>query len=140
MARSLDDTRLLAEKVAGDLTRGSLVALYGDLGAGKTTFAKTIISSLTGLAYETITSPTFNYMTLYSTKVGDILCHFDLYRLKTAKDFLLSGFEEYLDNPYITLIEWPDRITELLPLPYKKITISHAPEQTREFTLEDICR
>jgi tRNA threonylcarbamoyladenosine biosynthesis protein TsaE len=137
-AKSLDDTKCLAEKVSLKLARGSLVALYGELGAGKTTFSKTIISCLTDLPYETITSPTFNYMNLYSTKTGEILSHFDLYRLKTAEDFLLAGFNEYLGAPYITLIEWPDKISHLLPLPYQKITISHTMDQARTFEIEDI--
>lgn len=77
-------------------------------------------------------------MNLYSTKTGEILSHFDLYRLKTAEDFLLAGFNEYLGAPYITLIEWPDKISHLLPLPYQKITISHTMDQARTFEIEDI--
>ncbi len=133
ISRSIDETTSLAKVIAGKLVPGSILALYGDLGAGKTTFTKGVISTLTGIPVDDITSPTFTYMNLYSTKNQEIVCHFDLYRLKSADDFLLAGFEEYLGKPYITLIEWPVRIESLLSLPHEKITISSIDEETREF-------
>jgi len=134
ITRSPEETTLLARNIAEKLEAGSVVALYGNLGAGKTTLAKGIISLLTDIPEDTITSPTFNYMNLYATKDQKVLCHFDLYRLKNADDFRLAGFEEYLGAPYITLLEWPERITDLLSFPHKKIVISVVDENTRSFS------
>jgi tRNA threonylcarbamoyladenosine biosynthesis protein TsaE len=133
ISRSLEETADFAKEVAGLLTPGTVLLLFGEMGAGKTTFAKTIISLLTGIDDATITSPTFTYMNLYSTKERNIVCHFDLYRLKNSTDFLQAGFEEYLSHPYITLIEWPERMEELLKPSYNKISISLLEDESRLF-------
>jgi len=134
ISKSLLETAQFAEEIAKKLTPGTLIALYGTMGSGKTTFAKGIISFLTEIQEETITSPTFTYMHLYETKTKDVVCHFDLYRLNNSEDFLMAGFEEYLHAPYITLIEWPERIEDLLIMPHKKIVLSVIDEETRSFS------
>lgn len=130
ISQSLEDTRAFAKEFSKDLSPGSVVALYGDLGAGKTTLAKEIISSLTDVCPDAILSPTFTYMNLYPHDV----CHFDLYRLSNAEQFLSAGFEEFIGKPYITLIEWPSRIEELLTFAHKKISITILDEQSRSFS------
>ena len=87
-----------------------VIALQGDLGAGKTTLAKGFIAARTGLAHSDITSPTFQYVQFYPSGI----VHFDLWRLKGVEEFLALGLEEYLDDG-IVLIEWPDRIQSLIP-------------------------
>lgn len=101
--------RALAEEIARTYPQGAIVALYGDLGAGKTTFAKALGGFL-GLAEENISSPTYNYMHLHNNFV-----HFDLWRLKDEEEFLAHGFDEYLHNEGWVVIEWPERIEKLLP-------------------------
>ncbi len=110
---SLNEIQTLqfAHEVAKTLKCGDVVCLRGDLGAGKTTFAKGIISALVSeLHLDDIASPTFVTMNLYKN-----IAHFDLYRLKDSNVFIESGFEEYLEEPYIAIIEWPDIIEDLLP-------------------------
>ena len=87
-----------------------VIALQGNLGAGKTTLAKGFISARTGLALTDITSPTFQYVQFYPSGI----VHFDLWRLKGVEEFLSLGLEEHLCGGTV-LIEWPDRIRSLIP-------------------------
>lgn len=101
---------LLAKKLAEEFPKGALLALYGDLGAGKTTLAKAVAHFACGLDEASVQSPTFTYMHVY-----DNLIHFDLWRLKNEDEFLALGLEEYLMRPGWVIIEWPERIESLLP-------------------------
>lgn len=95
--------------MASLLPSNAILALSGDLGAGKTTFVQGLALGL-GIE-EPITSPTFVLFNNYQNR----LFHFDLYRLKNPSDFTSLGFEEYFQKGGIAAIEWPDRITSLLP-------------------------
>ena len=87
-----------------------VVALRGDLGAGKTTFIKGVISTLAGIDPSLILSPTFNIINVY----GDV-SHFDCYRLHDAREFFARGLEEYLENSPLCLIEWDERVLGAIP-------------------------
>jgi len=104
---------LFGEAFGKKLHSPVVVALAGDLGAGKTTLAKGVISGLCGVPVSSITSPTFQYVHFYSGNSGDV-SHFDLWRLRDEHEFLCLGLEEYLSFG-ISLVEWPDRIRSLLP-------------------------
>lgn len=104
---SLDDCDQLANKVAELAQDGDIITLEGDLGVGKTTFARFFIQSLTSKE-ETVVSPTFTYVQDYETRKG-VIHHFDLYRLHSLQDVLSLGFEETIEHG-IMLIEWPDRL------------------------------
>ncbi len=95
-------------RVAKSLPPGTVLALSGQLGAGKTTFVQGLAEGL-GIT-EPVQSPTFILLNLYEG-----LAHFDLYRLKTADDFTALGFHEYFHSGVLCAIEWPERIQELLP-------------------------
>lgn len=99
---------------AGDLTAGDIIALYGDLGTGKTQFVKGVCRGL-GVA-EHITSPTFVILNEY---LGGKLpvYHFDFYRLRSRSELREIGFEEYLDGDGVCLLEWANRIEEDLTVP-----------------------
>lgn len=101
------------ESLSNRLNSPQVIALKGDLGAGKTTLAKGIISGLTGISPNEIMSPTFQIVCLYEGN-NVTVAHFDLWRLQGIDDFILSGLEEYLHQG-IALVEWPDRITAILP-------------------------
>ena len=107
---SPEKTQIFASELAKNVESGTVIALIGNLGAGKTTFAQGFAKGL-GLNNHVI-SPTFKLVSEY---IGDVsLYHIDCYRLDTSFDFLNIGGEEYL-NPIdgITLIEWPERINDL---------------------------
>ncbi|PIS02635.1 MAG: tRNA (adenosine(37)-N6)-threonylcarbamoyltransferase complex ATPase subunit type 1 TsaE [Chlamydiae bacterium CG10_big_fil_rev_8_21_14_0_10_42_34] len=104
--------------MAKELPKNTVIALSGDLGAGKTTFVQGLAQGL-GIS-EPIQSPTFVLLNLYEG-----LCHFDLYRLKNSKDFTSLGFEEYFEGKGICAIEWPDRIENILPTKTVYIDLSY---------------
>ncbi len=111
------ETAALGKKIAASLTGGIVVCLYGEMGAGKTTFVKGIAEGL-GIT-ENITSPTFTLMNVYevhsSKPIVQRLIHIDTYRLKDAKELLDIGVQDYLGQPgVVTIIEWPEKVEELL--------------------------
>jgi len=106
----LDATTRLGRAIAGGLGRGDAVALWGDLGAGKTTLARAILQAL-GVK-EDVPSPTFTIVQNYET--DPVIAHYDLYRLKSAREMAELGFEDALDQGAV-LVEWPERAPEALP-------------------------
>ena len=115
------------ETFATRLVPGAVVALYGGLGAGKTTLIKGVVSKMAGVPPNEITSPTFTYLNIYES-----IYHFDLYRLRDEGEFRALGFEEYLEAGGVCLIEWPERITSLLPAHTLALYLTHVDEHTRE--------
>lgn len=106
--------------------------LTGNLGSGKTTLTKAILSKM-GIS-DQVQSPTFSYVNIYDQKIF----HFDCYRLKSLEEALDFGIEEYLDSGKLCLIEWPEVIEELLPKPYLSIEIAYNQNDTRNYTLNII--
>ena len=106
----LDATTRLGADIAAGLQAGDAVALWGDLGAGKTTLARAILKAL-GVA-DDVPSPTFTLVQSYETEPR--IAHFDLYRLKSAREIEELGFEDALADGAV-LVEWPERAPEALP-------------------------
>jgi tRNA threonylcarbamoyl adenosine modification protein YjeE len=104
-------TDALAAKLAKLLRRGDIVALQGDLGAGKTTLARALLRAL-GITGD-VPSPTFTLVQTYETAVFTVY-HFDLYRLKSADELDELGWDEALADG-VTLVEWPERAVGRLP-------------------------
>ena len=104
-------TALLAGRIAPRLRAGDAVALWGDLGAGKTTLARDILRAL-GVT-EDVPSPTFTIVQSYETAALTV-AHYDLYRLKTAREMEELGFREALEDG-AALVEWPERAPDYLP-------------------------
>jgi tRNA threonylcarbamoyladenosine biosynthesis protein TsaE len=113
LTKSVDETKELAKKIAKNISIGSVFALIGDLGTGKTAFTQGFAKTM-GIK-ETVGSPTFKLVSMYEgTEYW--LYHIDCYRLKNAQQFMTIGGEEYLDPIRgIALIEWADIIREILP-------------------------
>jgi len=111
------DTIEIAKKIASKLSENDIVILSGDLGAGKTKFAGGILEYF-GLKNE-VSSPTFTIVNEYDANNKKIY-HFDLYRLLDVDEFYSIGGEEYFDNG-ICIIEWGEKIEEILPENYIKI-------------------
>lgn len=126
---SLEETDLFAKRFAATLTQGDIVAFFGDLGSGKTTFLKSLIGTLQNISPDEIHSPTFTYLHVYP---GDVpVYHFDLYRLNNATDFVALGFHEFFTAGGICCIEWSEKIASLLPPSTIKVFLSHAGETSR---------
>ena len=109
---SLEKTKSLAEKIAKITKLGDVIELQGDLGAGKTTFARYFINSLLSTEEEVL-SPTFNLVHTYDAKDFTIW-HFDLYRLKHENEAEELGITDAFTNG-VCIIEWPQIITRILP-------------------------
>ena len=104
-------------------------ALHGELGAGKTTLIKALCEAL-GVTDAT-SSPSFAIVNEYRTATGSPVYHFDLYRLRDARELLDIGFEEYLDSGAYCFIEWPELAEELLPRDVLHLTIEAADSEVR---------
>lgn len=102
---SVEELKDLIEKRL-ELFKNKKILLYGDLGAGKTTFVK-ILAEMLG--FKDVSSPTFTIMNRYSNN-GDFFIHLDLYRLNSLNELENIGFFDYIDNNYTVAIEWADRI------------------------------
>lgn len=115
-----NDTRLLAQKLAGIAKKGDVFALFGTLGAGKSTFSRYFIQSLIGDDKE-VPSPTFTLVQTYDAPSFEIY-HYDMYRLKNPEEAFELGIEESFYTG-VNLIEWPEKIVPYLPKNVWKITI-----------------
>lgn len=107
---------------------------YGDMGAGKTTLIKSLCASL-GVS-EPATSPTFSIVNEYVSPAGKIY-HFDFYRLKTETEALDMGYEEYFYSGAYCFIEWPEKIPNLLPEHFVRVSIRLTGDNEREITAEN---
>ena len=133
ITRSEQDTLRFAGALAGMLEAGDSVLLHGDLGAGKSVFARGAARALgiTGA----MPSPTFTLLIPYQGSKK--LYHFDLYRLNDPDEFYAAGLEEFIGGDGIALIEWPE-MAEIDPEPCLHVTIRRgADENTREITIEE---
>ncbi|HEX8514760.1 MAG TPA: tRNA (adenosine(37)-N6)-threonylcarbamoyltransferase complex ATPase subunit type 1 TsaE [Bacteroidia bacterium] len=104
-----------------------VVAFYGEMGAGKTTLVKAICEEL-GVK-SNISSPTYSIVNEYMSAKGIKIYHFDFYRIKNVDEAYDLGYEEYFYSKAYCFIEWPEKISELLPLEYEKVTITRDGEK-----------
>lgn len=127
---SIEDTERLAQAIATLVTRGDVLLLHGDLGAGKTTFSQFFGKAL-GIEQK-ITSPTFNIIKSYEGKLP--FHHMDCYRLEGAEDDL--GFDEYFYGDGVTIVEWPEMIEEFLPEDYIELNLKYIEDSKREIEIQ----
>ena len=126
---SPEQTWKIGEMLGRKLAPGDTVCLYGDLGAGKTSFSYGIALGLE-VKEQYITSPTFTFVNEYQGRVP--LYHLDLYRLKGADELEGIGFEEYLDSDGVTVIEWAERAEDVLPEDCLSVYLTYLTESSRE--------
>lgn len=110
----------------------SVVFIYGDMGAGKTTFVKYLMEVFN--AKNQVSSPTFSLINEYQLPEGKKIYHLDLYRLESLDEALNIGIEEYLDSGDLMLIEWPQLIEPLLSENHHILKIQVLPNQNREIS------
>lgn len=128
----MDDWQSVAETVASALEHNILL-LKGNLGAGKTTFTQFLLKKLG--SEDEVSSPTYSIVNEYQSPKGKIF-HFDLYRLKNIDEVYDIGMEEYLDNSFLCIIEWPEVYEDdLHGLKYHEMSIINTGEQ-REISFE----
>ena len=127
-----------AKEIANSIKDNKVIALFGNLGVGKSFFAKNLINFLQEIPSEVL-SPTFNIVYSYKTQKGEIF-HFDLYRIKHEEELENIGFFETIKSN-ITLIEWPQIAEKYLPKNCLKITIKNVinhHEEAREIIIENV--
>jgi tRNA threonylcarbamoyladenosine biosynthesis protein TsaE len=132
-ARNEHDTDRLGGALANTLPPGSVIALIGTLGAGKTRLVQAVAAAV-GIPRGNVTSPTFVLVNEY---LGGRLpiYHFDTYRLKDDDEFLNLGPDEYFDSTGLTFVEWADRVADLLPAERVEIIIEVTGETTRQIQI-----
>jgi tRNA threonylcarbamoyladenosine biosynthesis protein TsaE len=128
------ETVRLGRLLAGLLRPGTVVALQGDLGSGKTTLVKGIAEGLLGINERDVTSPTFTIMQEYAGAIT--LYHVDAYRLDSVRDLEAIGFDDCIDSSGVTVIEWAERINEAIPFDALRVSIEQTGEQRRRFLLQ----
>ena len=133
------ETKNLAAKISTSLKGGEVLALYGELGSGKTTFTQGLLAAL-GIK-QRLTSPTFVIYKHYKLKTGSgkfkVLNHVDCYRLEGPKDLTGIDLSEIVSDPTaITVIEWPERIEEILPKEVIKVRFETISENERKITYD----
>jgi tRNA threonylcarbamoyladenosine biosynthesis protein TsaE len=129
ISHSAEETAVFGRFIASGLRRGDVLALSGDLGAGKTHFVKGIAAGLGGS--DMVTSPTF---TLIHEYIGGKLplFHFDFYRLEDESEAIKIGLDEYLDGEGVCAIEWAEKFPALLPGHTRWFRFTHAVGEARK--------
>ena len=136
VTHSGEETIARGRELASQIKPPLLILITGELGAGKTTLAKGIISGLGAAREEDITSPTF---TLVHSFCGNVkVFHVDLYRISDAHDFHTLGLEDLFDEPAVVLIEWPDRMRLRIDWPVLRIRLEHAGEDVRKIHVAEV--
>lgn len=132
ISNSEEETKLCARSFARQLKAGDIVFLRGELGAGKTTFAKGLAQAFK-VASKKVTSPTFVLMNGYKGKLP--IYHFDLYRLEDPQATDTLDFDEYFYGEGISLIEWPEHLGEHKPEQYYLVEFQHRGETRRSICI-----
>jgi tRNA threonylcarbamoyladenosine biosynthesis protein TsaE len=132
VTKSADETRRAGEVLGQLVSRGDVVALAGDLGAGKTVLVQGMAEALGVVGH--VPSPTFNILLVHRAPI--VLYHFDLYRLEDAHQLADIDFYETLESGGVCVIEWADRFPSEMPSDRLDVTITSPDEATRELLIE----
>ena len=128
---SLMHTQKLAKKLSGEVKKKIFISLRGDLGTGKTTFARYFINSLSHKKIKVL-SPTFSLVQFYELSSRNVW-HFDLYRLRNPNEIFALDFDLALND--IVIMEWPEKIQNLIPKDAHKINFEITEGETRKVTI-----
>ncbi len=127
---SLDSIHEAAKQFIAAMGDNTVFAFYGKMGAGKTTFIKAVCEEL-GVT-DVINSPTFAIVNEYrSDETGELICHFDFYRIKKLDEVYDMGYEDYFYSGALCFIEWPELVEELLPGNTVKVEIEESEDGSR---------
>ncbi|MDX1828142.1 MAG: tRNA (adenosine(37)-N6)-threonylcarbamoyltransferase complex ATPase subunit type 1 TsaE [Lutibacter sp.] len=131
---NLNELPEIAKEVIAN-ANSKILLFYGKMGAGKTTLIKEIVKQLGSL--DVVSSPTFSLVNEYRSKSSEHIYHFDFYRIEAEEEALDIGIEEYFYSNNWCLIEWPNKVENLLPLKSTIITISINNNQQRTIELKN---
>ena len=132
LSKSPEETIKFGEQLAKNFKGGDIVCFFGDLGSGKTTLIKGIAKGLK-IRETKVSSPTFVLMNVYQGRLP--LFHFDFYRLEDIEAISSIGYDEFLYDDGVSVIEWADRLDTYLPEEYLKIDLKHKKIDQREIQL-----
>ena len=121
-----DQLDKVAETLAAVAAEANVFAFYGPMGAGKTTLIKQFCKVLD--VTDEVNSPTFSIVNEYLTTNGNSVYHFDFYRINKLEEAYDIGYENYFYSNWLCLIEWPEKIEQLLPEKFVKVQIAVDPE------------
>lgn len=127
---SLTELPPAAAQLRAALGDHTIILFEGEMGAGKTTLIKALCESL-GVPASEVSSPTFALVNEYRDARDQPIYHFDFYRLDNSAEALAMGALEYFDSGYLCLIEWPSRISDLLPSRHLLVTLTVTGEEAR---------
>ncbi|MCK5171662.1 MAG: tRNA (adenosine(37)-N6)-threonylcarbamoyltransferase complex ATPase subunit type 1 TsaE, partial [Bacteroidales bacterium] len=127
--KSLSDLNIVADKFLRLMRDKKVFAFFGSMGVGKTTFIKALCNEL-GVV-EIVTSPTFALVNEYQTGEGEVIYHFDFYRIKKIEEVYDFGYEEYFYSGNYCFIEWPEKVESLLPDNTVRVCIRVSENDTR---------
>ncbi len=126
---SLDNIHEAARQFIAAMGDNTVFAFYGKMGAGKTTFIKAVCECL-GVT-DVINSPTFAIVNEYRSESGELIYHFDFYRIKKLEEVYDMGYEDYFYSGALCFIEWPELVEELLPADAVKVSIEETADGER---------
>ena len=135
VTRSSEETIQFGRDLGARLKPPVLILLSGELGAGKTTLTKGIVSGTGAAPEEEVTSPTFTLVHKYERSAR--VYHVDLYRIGDFHDLETLGLEDVLAEPGVVIVEWPDKLTLHTDWPILRIQLEHVAEDTRKITIRE---
>jgi tRNA threonylcarbamoyladenosine biosynthesis protein TsaE len=135
VTHSSEETIRRGRELGAQLVGPVLVLLSGDLGAGKTTLTKGIVSGLGAAEEEEVTSPTFTLVHRYGRDAR--VYHVDLYRIEGARDLDTLGLEDLFAQPAVVIVEWAEKLTLRTDWPIVRIHLEHAGDDTRRISITD---
>lgn len=134
---TLEETETVAAQIIDFLGKNRLVALYGEMGMGKTTLTRAISYKITGIRHAT--SPTFSLINAYNNIDGEpAIYHFDCYRLDRPEELRAIGYEEYFYGDCFCFVEWPEKIKEYLPDDIAVIKIENGSDENHRNIIIEI--
>lgn len=132
----IDDLDRAAEEFVEIMGDETVYAFYGEMGAGKTTFINALSRAL-GVEQDATGSPSFSIINEYrSDTTAELIYHFDLYRLENLEEAFDIGVEDYFDSGALCLLEWPERIEDILPDDTVKVDLKVLDNGSRELTVK----
>lgn len=134
VSKNESETVGMGREFAGRLGPGSFVALYGDLGAGKTQFVKGVCDAFN--VREVVNSPTFTIVNEYHGTLP--VFHIDLYRMKNVEEIMGIGFDEYLEAGGVCLVEWAEKLNGIIPENRFDVEMTVVDDTTREISVTEV--